>query len=577
MKKRTFAQVISAPVLAFIGLALVVPIGFAQTTEELANPAPENWPTYGRNSEMWRYSPLDQINKENVDNLRLAWSRSLGFDTDAQFSPVVYNGVMYINGPDRVQALDAASGELIWEYVVELNENSGQQNLSRSRGSVVVYDGKVYHALADGRVVALNSKNGEELWSTQVGNIDVAEGFTSGPIFADGKLIVGPAGGDVGGMPGRVLAMDVESGEVLWTFHTVPQPGEKGFETWDPPSSAQWGGGSAWNTGTYDPETRTVIYGVGQPTPWGNFELRGDPSPDLYTASWVALDIDTGELKWYHQVVPGDEWDYDQIATPTVADLKIDGQTRRTAILPTTTGYIVLIDMESGKFLGSHQFHPEPTVHTGYKADGTPIIDEERRYAEEGETELVCPLRWVDFEPSAFNPETGIYFRPNNHECIEITNSEIPADWEPGTSPINVAINWKPDSYDRLGGLSAINPVTGEVLWEWGSGYTQRSGVVATAGDLVFMGSPDRGFRAFDAETGEILWQQVLTAYIQANPITYAVDGNQYVAVPVGGTGPLVIQHQSGFPDIVSSDVMLFAFALPEGVTEPAAEGNAGN
>jgi alcohol dehydrogenase (cytochrome c) len=564
MRKRLSVRAFSGVVVVLTALLVGLNAAGAQTAEELLNPEPDDWPTYGRDLTMSRFSPLDQINRDNVEDLRLSWSRSMGFNTDAQFSPTVYNGVMYVNGPDRVVALDATNGEMIWEYLAELDERAGNLATSRNRGSVVVFDDKVYHALADGRVVGLDVETGEEAWSTPVTNIELSEGFSTGPMFADGKIIVGPSGADIGGVPGRILALDSENGEILWTFNTVPRPGDAGFETWDPPSSAEWGGGSAWNTGAFDPETGTLIYGVGQPIPWPNFEIRGDPSPDLYTASWVALDIDTGELKWYHQVVPGDEWDYDQIATPTVADLEIDGEARRTAILPTTTGYLVLVDVETGEFIRAHELHPDPNVHLGYDEDGAAIINEEMRTSEPGQLFTICPLRWVDFEPAAYHPETDVYFRPNTHECYEITNDEIPEDWQPGEGPVNSTLTPLPDSYDRLGGLSAIDPASGEVLWEWTSGYSQRSGPVATAGGLVFMGSPDRGFRAFDAETGDVLWEQRLTAYIQANPITYAVDGTQYVAIPVGGSGPLVIAHQSDEEPIVSSDVAMFVFALPE-------------
>lgn len=562
MNRPTRSATTRAILALLLSAALVLGLASAQTADELQNPAPADWPSYGRNLEMWRYSPLDQITTDNVDNLRLAWSRGLGFVIDAQFSPAVYDGVMYINGADRVVALDGATGDQIWEYKVDLNENVSYLTRDRSRGSVVVYDGKVFHDLGDGRVVALDAKTGEEVWSSQVGNIDLSEGFSSGPIFADGKLITGPSGADIGGSPGRIVAMDVANGEILWTFHTVPQPGEPGFETWDPPSAAQWGGGSAWVPGAYDPQTGTVIYGVGQPVPWWAGEQRG--GDNLYTSSWVALDVKTGELKWYHQVVPTDEWDLDQIPTPLIADLTFDGVQHRTAILPTTTGYILNVDVESGDILNWHQMMPEVTVHKGWDADGNPIIDDSYRYTEAGQTHTVCGFRWVDFEPGAFSPDTGLYYRPNTLDCEDITNNPRPDDWQPGENPIFASLTGLVDRFDRLGALSAIDPVTGEVKWEYTTGYSQRSGAVATAGNLVFAGFPDRGFRGFDATTGDLLFEQKLPAYISANPITYAVDGKQYVAIPVGGAGALVIAHQSDVPPLVTSDVTMFVFALPE-------------
>lgn len=546
-------------------LAASMAIAGAQSADELQNPSPENWPSFGRNLEMWRYSPLDQINTGNVDNLRMAWSLSIGSLDDAQFSPVVYDGIMYIPGSDMVTAIDAATGDLEWVYETALHENANAFTAGRMRGSVVVYDGKVFSTLGDGRVVALDVATGAELWSTQVGDVTLAEGFSAGPIFADGKIILGPAGADQGGVNGRVVAADAESGEVLWTFNLVPAPGEAGFETWDPPTAAQFGGGSAWTPGAYDPVTRTVIYGTGNAIPWWAGDHRkGD---NLYTASYVALDVDTGALKWYHQVVPREEWDIDTINTPVIADLTIDGEERRVALLATVTGFMVWLDADTGEFLKYEGYHPEYTIHLGYEDDGTPIIDDSMRWTEEqaGENRLVCPLRWVDYEPAAYDPVSGVYFRPNTNECHDMVNNPPPADWQPGESAINASLTALSERFDRLGALTAIDASSGEVVWEYPvEGYAQRSGVAATAGGLVFMGTADRSFRAFDSATGEQLWEQRLPAYIAGNPITYAVDGRQYVAIPVGGAGNIMISRTTDAPALVTSEVAVFVFALPQ-------------
>jgi len=540
---------------------LVLSLAVAQTEQELLNPPASEWPTYGRNLEMHRYSPLTQINTANVSRLRLVWSRSLGFRTDAQFSPVVYRGIMYIPGPDRVVALNATNGELVWEYKVKLNERTASLAATRNRGAVVVFDGKVYHALGDGRVVALDARTGKEVWSTQVTKIDLGEGFSSGPIFAGGKIIVGPSGADIGGVNGRIVALDPQNGRILWTFNTIPQPGEPGFETWDPPTAAQWGGGSAWNVGAYDPVTRTVIYGVGQPIPWvAKGFRRGD---NLYTSSWVALDVDTGKLRWYYQIVPNDEWDLDQIATPIITDLRVDGQTRRVALLPTTTGFLLLLDVRTGQLIKWYQMMPEVTVHKGFTADGKPIIDDTFRYQQVGEKKLVCPFRWVNWEPGAFSPETGLYYRPNTYDCVYLRNDPPPADWRPGQNPINAESEYLPDRFNRYGALSAIDPTTGKVVWEFGYGYRNFSGPVVTAGGVVFSGFMDRVFRAFNARTGEVLWQQVLPAYMQTDAITYMVQGKQYVAAVAGGAGALFPHRQTGLPAPVEGEVTVFVFALP--------------
>jgi PQQ-dependent dehydrogenase (methanol/ethanol family) len=561
----TFARRGTAKRIALsVAVAASLVVGSAQTVEELTNPAPDEWPTFGRTLDNHRFSPLDQVNKETVSDLRLNWSISLESAIDAQFSPVVYDGVMYLPAADGATAVDAATGDRLWVYQVDLAPNTPPFTAGRMRGGLVVFDGKVFGTTGDGRVFALDASNGAELWSTAVGTLDLSEGFSAGPIFADGKIIVGPAGADMGGVNGRVVALDSESGEILWTFNTVPAPGEPGFETWNPPTAAQYGGASAWTPGVYDPVTRTVIYGTGNAIPWwAGAHREGD---NLYVASYVALDIDTGALKWYHQAVPREEWDIDTINTPVVADLTIDGQERRVAILALVTGYVVWVDADTGELLQWEGYNPEFTIHLGYDENGKSIINDDMRWTEEtaGEVHLVCPLRWVDYEPAALDPERGIYFRPNTHECYEMANNPPPAGWQPGESAINAALTPLPDRFDRLGGLTAINAATGEVVWDFPvDGYSQRSGVVATAGGLVFMGSADRVFRAFDSDTGEVLWQQRLPAYIAGNPISYSVDGKQYVAVPVGGAGNIMIARQTGAPELVTSEVMVFVFSLP--------------
>lgn len=542
---------------------LLSSVAGAQAATDLETPAPADWPTYGRNPEMWRYSPLTQIDAGNVGNLRLAWSRSLSQVFVPEGSPVEYDGVLYVDSPDRIWALDATNGDQIWMQKVTLDKNTGGLGNTTKRGGAVVYQGRVYWTTGDGRLIALDARTGVEAWSTQVGQIKYGEGFTTDPIFADGKIIVGPSGGDTGGVPGRVLALDASSGEVLWTFHTVPQPGDPAFDSWQPPSTAQWGGGSAWNSGAYDPQTKTLIYGVGNATPWYR---PGSTSKDLYTGSWVALDVQTGKLKWYFQVAPHDEWDADQIPTPTIADVTMSGQPHHVALLPSVNGFLIVVDADTGKYLESFKKMPETTFLQGFKSDGTPIIDSSFYFTQDGQSKMVCGGRWVDFEPAAYSPDTGLYYRPNNYSCFNIIAHPLPDSWKPGDSAIGdgfgPSLN---DKFDRLGGLSAIDPATGKTVWSFTSHYSNYSGPVATKGGLVFAGFADRHFRAFDAKSGDVLWQQVLPAAVQGNPITYEVNGVQYVAVLEGGSPAAVLAHQSDVPDPVTGDASMFVFALPAG------------
>lgn len=542
---------------AFLMAVLGLSVGLAQTAEELTNPAPGDWPTYGRTLQMTRYSPLTQITPDNVGNLRLAWSRSLSTVFTAEGSAIEYKGILYVSSPDQIWAFDATNGDQVWTQKVKLDKNASGTTM---RGSPLVYQGKVFWTAGDGRLIAMDAKTGDQAWSTQVGQIQYSEGFTAGPIFADGKVIVGPAGGDAGGVPGRVVALDASSGEILWTFHNVPQPGEPAFDTWDPPSTAQWGGGSSWNSGAYDPETKTVIYGVGNATPWFR---PGSTSKDLYTGSWVGIDVQTGKLKWYFQVAPHDEWDADQIATPTIVDVTIKGTQRHVALLPSVNGFLIQVDLNTGKYIDSFKKMPKTTFVEGFQSDGTPIIDSSFYFTKEGDTRLVCGFRWVDFEPAAYSPDTGLYYRPNNDSCWNVTAKSLPNDWKPGDSAIGDTYTQNPDMFDRLGAISAIDPATGKTVWEFTTPYAQYMGPVATKGGLVFAGFADRHFRAFDAKTGDVLWEQVLPAAIMGNPISYEVNGVQYVATLDGGSLSIASSHQSSVPDEVSGDVGLFVFALP--------------
>lgn len=542
---------------------LTLGVAAAQTVDELADPDPEDWPTAGRTQDLQRFSPLDQITIDNVDQMGVAWVRALPSEGAMQDTPVVYDGVMYLNLGDGALALDATTGDQIWHYAPELHENSAGFFDTRKRGSVAIYDGKVFYNRADGIVVALDAETGEEVWSTPVGDIALSEGFTTGPIFADGKLLVGPSGADFGGHPGQLHALDAENGELLWTFDVVPGPeDEDAYATWDPKPTGEvgYGGGSMWNIGAYDEQTRTVVWGTGQPTPWDRYALR-QGSKDLYTASFVALDIDTGEIKWHHQVVPADEWDYDQIVAPVVADIDFDGESRRVAMLTTTTGFLVNIDMETGEFVNAHNLVPgEGTVHKGYEADGTPIIDDSMRYDEPGVAKMVCPFRYGTQDLGSYSPETGLYYRPHSLQCFNLTTYPLEDDWQPGQAAFNADFPAVLDHYEYTGGLAAVDPATGEIAWQFTHGYDHHAGAVATAGGVVFGAFPDRTFRAFDAETGEVLWEQLVSSTTAANPIVYGVDGVEYVAITVGGTGG---SGRPGLPPTVSGPPTVFVFALP--------------
>ena len=312
-------------------------VASAQSDADMNNPPPGEWPQLGRDSTQTRYSPLDQINTSNVQDLQIAWIRDMGYRQSFQGGPSVWNGVMFVATQTGVVALDATNGSTIWEFSSP-NEGTTITD-SAVRGSPVIYDGKVFINMRYGATVALDLATGEELWRTQITNEPLQEGFTTNPIWANGKIAASVTGTDSGGNPGRIVAMSPEDGEILWTFNIIPTgPDDPAWATWtNPPSwEAGIGGASAWNAGGYDPVSNTIVWGTGQPTPWDRVDPRradpdGNVTDDLYTVSWVAVDADTGELRWYRQALPGDEWDYDQHQVPTFATVDWNGSERRIA------------------------------------------------------------------------------------------------------------------------------------------------------------------------------------------------------------------------------------------------------
>jgi len=272
---------------------------------------------------------------------------------------------------------------------------------------------------------------------------------------------------------------------------------------------------------------------------------------NLYTDSWVALDVNTGKLKWYRQIVPNGEWDGDEIPTPLIAPMTVGGQQQNVALPATTQGFLVEVDAATGKWINAFQEAPKVSYLEGFQADGTPIIDDSFRFTKPGDTKLICMVRWVEFEPAAYSPDTGFYYRPNNSDCNNMTDNPRPADWKPGQNPIIYSFQGLPAMFDRVGAISAIDPATGEVAWSFTSPYSQYSGGVVTKRNLVFFANPDRHFRALDAKTGKVLFDQNLPAYVAGNPTSYEVNGKQYVAIIDGGlgvTGP-PLPWAVGMPD----------------------------
>ena len=564
-----------------VALALGATVGQLDPLALLA-PPDAAWPQHGRDPSATRFSPLDQIDRTNVARLQVAWAVDLGFDGRVQGAPAVWGDALFVSTRDGVAAFGAADGTARWSYVEDEGPRTGS-GLPRQapRGSpIVVPDASggaavVVSLPSDPVVVALDAASGEVRWRTVVGDPDYAEALRTNPILAGDVLVVGPTGADLSPVPGRLVALRLTDGSPAWTFDLVPvREDDPARASWSPTPPGRMfgvGGGSGWNAGAYDPQTGTVIYGTGQPVPSDRLDPRRDDgdgpvSRDLYTASFVALDAATGALRWFHQVVPGDEWAYDQHTVPIVVDLELDGGPRRVAVLATTTGFVVLIDVATGAFVAAHAMVDGATVHLGYAADGTPVLNEAMRRTSPDQVLQVCPgSRWANVAPGAFSPRTGLLYRPNDLACVQQGAGTTPDDWQPGARPTWLLAEARgvDDHYERWGALTAIDPATGAVAWSFDLPYPHDAGALATAGDLVFSAFADRLFRAFDARTGEVLWAQALTAHADSAPITYAVDGVQYVAVLAGRDTGAPSLPAAGLPPTLTGPATLFAFALP--------------
>ena len=508
------------------------------TEERLLNPEDGDWMNYRRTYDVTGFSPLDQINRDNVGELRLVWAWSMRDNSRWVPTPIVANGLMYVaEGSGRVTAFDVVSGDVAWVHTRSYPEDiEKSQALGRHRG-VSVYGDTIYWGTADAALVALDARTGEQRWEVSTGDYTTGLGHAHPALIADGKVVLGFAGGDRSAR-GAVVAHDAETGEHLWTTYTVPAPGEPGYETWTereiPPL-----GGLTWNTISHDPELGLIYLGTGQPTPWAS-TLRG-PGDALYTNCILALDIDTGEIEWYFQVVPSDNWDLDATHESMLVDLVIRGVERKALIETSKIGWGVVLDRETGRFINAFRTSFDNII-TGWTDTGSPIfnpaqiptmddVDSDRVFE-------VCPHYHGarNLNSPSFSPETGLYYLGINNSCMDVTF--VSEEFEPGRvfRGIGSRVKMVPD-YDYIGEFVAFNPVTGQRAWEYRpeSGAAMTASALATAGGIVFGGTADRRFFALDADNGDVLWETRLNGDISGAPVTFEIDGRQYLAVGAGG------------------------------------------
>jgi len=535
----TFAPTFSSMLISMIVRALPLLccagalLGQGVTFDRLLHPdrEPQNWLSYSRSIDGQRYSPLTQITPANVKNLELQWvwqARSL---EKFEATPLVVDGVLYtIQAPNDVVALDAVTGRPFWTFpytpAPEARPCCGRVN----RGLAILGD-TLYMGTLDAHIVALDAKNGKKLWDTTVANAADRYVITHAPLIVKDKVIVGTAGGD-GPTRGQIVAFDAKTGQEVWRFYTIPAPGEPGHESW---AGDSWktGGAAIWNIGAYDADQNLTYWGIGNPAPDTNGDARiGD---NLYSDCVVALDADTGKLKWYYQFTPHDEFDYDSTQVPVLADIQYQGRPRKVMMWANRNGNWYVLDRATGQFLMGKPF-TKVTWMSGFDERGRPMrvpISTDNDHPT-----LIMPhgLGGTNWYPPSYSPHTGWLYIPaweNSGAMVTKSNGFGRSLGNTPMAQVNLQPNNKTDN-EGYGVVRAFDPKTGDQKWEFKMNDITWAGVLTTASDLLFSGGREGYFYALDARNGNLLWHASLGGQVNSAPMSFAVGGRQYIAVNAG-------------------------------------------
>jgi alcohol dehydrogenase (cytochrome c) len=545
------------------------------TDAMLHNPPPGDWLMWRRTYDGYGFSPLDQINKDNVKDLKVAWSWSLTSGA-TETTPIVHDGVLYIfNFGNKIQALNAATGDLLWEYQRSLPAALIANTPNLSTRNLAIYDDKLIAATSDAHIIALDAKTGKLVWDRETADWNKGWRYTGGPFIINGKVIQGMTGcgnAEPGGC--FITGNDAKTGAELWRVQTIAHPGDPNYDTWNGLPLESRFGASAWITGSYDPDQNLVFYGTGQPYPW-IAEMRGTlPAKPgakhnaMYSDSTLALNPDNGQLKWYHQHLEDDTWDLDYVYERLLVDLPVNGETRKAVVTSGKLGILEALDRTNGQWLWHKETVPQNVVASIDPKTGEKTINP-AAMPHIGQTTVNCPADpgGRGWPATAYNPKTGTLYMPLNEYCSNTTPTPLdPGQAYTGGGRAIYARVPVPNSDGNFGRVDAIKLADRSTTWTHRQRAPQTSAVLPTAGGVIFAGDIDRNFKALDEATGKVLWQVRTNNAINSFPISYSVNGKQYVAVAAGNGSGLLKSLGTLVPEIKSpeSGSMLWVFALPE-------------
>lgn len=494
-----------------------------------AKPVAQNWLSYNGDYTGRRYSALREINPDNVHLLRAAWVFHASNSSQLEVTPEVADGIMFVTAANDAFALDAQTGRQLWHYSRPVTEGLIDDASQHHNRGVGIWHTRVYMETDNAHLLCLDARSGHLLWDVAYTDGNPNYGATSSPLVVQNKVIVGTSGGD-DGVRGFVAAYDAESGKEAWRFWTIPGPGEFGSSSW-PGESYKLGGGTTWMPGTYDPELNTIFWGTSNPAP--DFDGAPRPGDDLYTDCLLALDPDTGELKWYFQFTPHDLFDYDAVETPILVDARFRGQPRKLVVEANRNGFLYVLDRTNGKFLSATRFSEKLNWASGIDKNGRPIRTGLQPSAE---GTRVCPgmVGATNWQAPSFNPETGLVYFMALESCDVL--SLKPQQFKPRQTYYSTGARRSEGDYNQKI-LLAYNLEGEKPAWRYAQAGVGHSagGTMTTAGRLVFFGDDAQSFEAVNAESGKPLWHFNTGQTITASPMSYAIHDRQYVTIAAGG------------------------------------------